>query len=124
MKLTERQPGVRLLVLEKDATLASHQTGRNSGVLHSGIYYKPGSFKARFAREGSRSMVEFCRDHGIPHEVCGKVIVATEQDELPRLENLLKRGLENGLAVSRLTSQQVREIEPHVNCLAGIQVPS
>src|SRR5690242_5824498 len=122
--LMPRRPGCRIAVLEKEASLASHQTGRNSGVIHSGIYYKPGSFKARFAREGSASMVEFCREYGIAHEVCGKVIVATDEEELPRLEDLLKRGLENGLAVSRLTSAQVREIEPHVNCLAGIRVPS
>lgn len=122
--LSRRQPAARIVVLEKEQELAAHQTGRNSGVIHSGIYYKPGSYKARFAREGSASMVEFCREHGIAHEVCGKVIVATEQDELPRLENLYKRGLENQLAVSRLTAEQVREIEPHIRCLAGIKVPS
>ncbi|HKQ38384.1 MAG TPA: FAD-dependent oxidoreductase, partial [Verrucomicrobiae bacterium] len=122
--LSRRQPGASIVVLEKDQELAAHQTGRNSGVIHSGIYYKPGSYKARFAREGSASMVEFCREHGIAHEVCGKVIVATEQDELPRLENLYKRGLENQLAVSRLTGDQVREIEPHVRSIAGIKVPS
>ncbi len=122
--LSRRQPGCSIVVLEKDAELATHQTGRNSGVIHSGIYYKPGSFKARFAREGNASMVEFCREHGINYEICGKVIVATEEDELPRLENLYKRGLENCLSVSRLTADQVREIEPHVKCLAGIKVPS
>ncbi len=122
--LSRRQPNASIVVLEKERDLAAHQTGRNSGVIHSGIYYKPGSYKARFAREGNASMVEFCREHGIAHEICGKVIVATEQDELPRLENLLKRGLENQLAVLRLTAEQVREIEPHVRCLAGIKVPS
>ena len=122
--LSRRQPNASIVVLEKEPELAAHQTGRNSGVIHSGIYYKPGSYKARFAREGNASMVEFCREHGIAHEVCGKVIVATEQDELPRLESLYKRGLENQLAVSRLTAEQVREIEPHVRCLAGIRVPS
>lgn len=122
--LLQREPGIRLLLLEKEATLAAHQTGRNSGVIHSGIYYKPGSFKARFARAGSRSMVEFCRTHDIPHEVCGKVIVATTEAQLPLLEKLLQRGLENQLPVSRLTSEQVREVEPHVRCLAGIKVPT
>ncbi len=124
MTLGRRQPGARLLVLEKEPDLASHQTGHNSGVIHSGIYYKPGTFKARFARDGSRSMVEFCREHGLPHEVCGKVIVATKEAELPRLEKLFQRGLENGLDVTKISAGQVREIEPHVRCLAGIKVPS
>ena len=124
MTLARREPRMRLLVLEKESSLAQHQTGRNSGVIHSGIYYKPGSFKARFAREGSRSMVEFCREHGIRHEVCGKVIVATEPHELPLLEKLLARGIENGLPVTRLEPERVREIEPHVRCLAGLQVTS
>ncbi len=114
--------GRKIVVFEKEAETACHQTGRNSGVIHSGIYYKPGSFKARFAREGSRSMVEFCREHGIKHEVCGKVVVATRAAELPQLEKLFQRGLENGLAVSKLTAEQVREVEPHVRCLAGLKV--
>jgi L-2-hydroxyglutarate oxidase len=111
-------------VLEKEHELARHQTGRNSGVIHSGIYYKPGSLKARFASEGSRSMVEFCREHDVPYSVCGKVIVATNRLELPMLENLYRRGLENGLQVSRLSREEVREIEPQVECLEGIRVPS
>lgn len=119
-----RQPGLAILLLEKEPDLALHQTGRNSGVIHSGIYYKPGSFKAKFAREGSRTMVDFCQQHGIDHDICGKVIVATEQQELPLLEKLFQRGLENGLSVSRLSADQVREIEPHVRCLAGIKVPT
>jgi L-2-hydroxyglutarate oxidase len=122
--LSRRRPGASILLVEKDRELATHQTGRNSGVIHSGIYYKPGSYKARFAREGNASMVEFCREHGINHDICGKVIVATEETELPRLESLLQRGLQNGLAVSRLAREQVREIEPHVSCLAAIKVPS
>ncbi len=122
--LSKRQPGARIVVLEKEQELASHQTGRNSGVIHSGIYYKPGSYKARFAREGNASMVEFCREHGINYDICGKVIVATSEPELARLESLFKRGLENQLAVSRLSAEQVREIEPHVKCLAGVKVPS
>jgi len=122
--LSRKNPGARIIVLEKEQGLACHQTGRNSGVIHSGIYYKPGSFKARFAREGSRTMVEFCREHGLKHEVCGKVIVATQELELPLLEKLFQRGLENNLAVTRLSPEQVREIEPHVRCLAGIKVTS
>jgi L-2-hydroxyglutarate oxidase len=124
MALGRRQPGARILVLEKEADHSLHQTGRNSGVIHSGIYYKPGSFKATFAREGSRSMVEFCKEHGIPHDVCGKVIVATHEKELPLLENLFQRGLKNGLPVSKISAEQVREIEPHVRCVAGIKVPT
>lgn len=124
MQLGRKQPDARIVVLEKEPEFASHQTGHNSGVIHSGIYYKPGSYKAKFARDGSRSMVEFCREHGLPHEVCGKVIVATKEAELPLLEKLLHRGIENELPVSRLTPEQVHEIEPHVRCLGGIKVPT
>ena len=122
MDLGLRYPNARIVVLEKESNWADHQTGNNSGVIHSGIYYKPGSFKAKFCREGSRSMVEFCQKHGIDYEVCGKVIVATENKELLLLENLYKRGLENGLSVTKLSAKEVEEIEPHVRCLAGIQV--
>jgi (S)-2-hydroxyglutarate dehydrogenase len=110
------------MALGKENALAYHQTGHNSGVIHSGIYYKPGSLKARFAREGSRSMVEFCQKHNIAHEVCGKVIVATQEQELPLLENLYQRGLENQLDVKKISAEEVKEIEPHVSCLAGIRV--
>ena len=124
MALGQRYPNARIVVLEKESSWAFHQTGNNSGVIHSGIYYKPGSFKAKFCREGSRSMVEFCQEHGINYEVCGKVIVATEEKELPLLENLYKRGLENGLSVTKLSAHQVEEIEPNVRSLAGIRVPT
>ncbi len=124
MAVGNKHPKASILVLEKEQDLAQHQTGRNSGVIHSGIYYKPGSLKARFAREGNRSMVEFCREHGIKHEVCGKVIVATKASELPLLESLFQRGLDHRLAVARLAPEQVQEIEPHVRCLAGVRVPS
>lgn len=122
MALGKRYPNARILVLEKESTWADHQTGNNSGVIHSGIYYKPGSFKATFCREGSRSMVEFCQEHGIAHEVCGKVIIATKTEQLPRLENLYQRGLENGLELTKLNPEEVHEIEPHVRCIAGIHV--
>lgn len=112
----------RILVLEKESQWAYHQSGRNSGVIHSGIYYKPGSLKARFAREGNRSMVEFCQEHGISHEVCGKIIVAVEPKELPVLKELYDRGLENGLNVTRISAEEVRDIEHHVDCLAGLRV--
>ena len=124
MHLGQRYPEARILMLEKEASAAQHQTGRNSGVIHSGIYYKPGSYKARFARAGSSSMVEFCRKNSIPYEVCGKVIVATQEKELPGLDNLFQRGQQNGLPVRRISPQEVNEIEPHVRCVAGVHVPA
>ena len=122
MALGRRYPNARIVVLEKEKSWAYHQTGNNSGVIHSGIYYKPGSFKAKFCREGSRSMVEFCQEHGIDYEVCGKVIVATSTEQLPLLENLYRRGLENNLKLTKLCAEEVKEIEPHVRCIAGIKV--
>ena len=108
MAVGKKYPAARILVLEKEQDLAQHQSGRNSGVIHSGIYYKPGSLKARLAREGNHSMVEFCREHGIKHEVCGKVIVATKPSELPLLDNLFQRGLDHGLVLrgSRLNKSR------------------
>lgn len=118
-------PSLRIVVLEKEARVASHQSGHNSGVIHSGIYYKPGSLKARLCVEGSAAMVRFCREHGLPHEVCGKVIVATRQEELPRLDALLERSRENGLSGVRLLSrEQLLEIEPHCGGLRALHVPS
>lgn len=122
--LSKRYPHARILVLEKESSWAYHQTGNNSGVIHSGIYYKPGSFKAKFCHEGNRSMVEFCQEHGIDYDVCGKVIVATEPEQLPLLENLYQRGLENGLHVTKISAEIVKEFEPHVTCLAGLRVPT
>lgn len=122
--LSRQYPGARIVLLEKEQGHSAHQSGRNSGVIHSGIYYKPGSHKARFARAGAASMVEFCREHGIQHEVCGKVIVATQGKELPELEKLFQRGQQNGLEVSKLSAEEVCEIEPHVRCLAGLRVPT
>jgi len=122
MTLVERYPDSKILVLEKEEFPAQHQSGRNSGVIHSGIYYRPGSLKASLARAGNRRLVEFCGKYGIPYKNCGKVIIATRSSECVALENLFLRGLENGLAVRRLLPEQVREIEPHVRCLAGIHV--
>lgn len=122
--LAERYPGASILLLEKEDGPARHQTGRNSGVIHSGIYYAPGSLKARMCAAGVRSMIAFCEEHGIQYEQCGKVIVATEPDELPLLERLHERGLQNGLMVQRLSGEEVREYEPHVQALAGLRVPS
>ena len=124
MQLAQQYPHSRIVMLEKEASPAQHQTGRNSGVIHSGIYYKPGSHKAKFARAGSSSMVDFCQEHEIPHEVCGKVVVATQEKELQGLENLFQRGQQNGLPVRKISPQEVNEIEPHVRCVAGIHVPT
>jgi L-2-hydroxyglutarate oxidase len=123
-QLARQYPGARILVIEKDPELAAHQTGRNSGVIHSGIYYAPGSLKARFARAGCRGMVEFAQEHGIPHQVTGKVIVATSEAELPRLDKLLDRGQANGIPCERIGPERLREIEPHVAGIAAIHVHS
>jgi (S)-2-hydroxyglutarate dehydrogenase len=122
--ILERKPDARIAVLEKEEDWARHQTGRNSGVIHSGIYYKPGSLKAKLCREGNRRLVEFCEHHRIRYETCGKVIVATAASEVPLLDQLYERGIANGLAPKKLSVSQVQEIEPHVSCVAGIQVPS
>lgn len=122
MALSQKFPSAKIALLEKEASWAAHQTGHNSGIIHSGIYYKPGSFKAKLCREGNRSMVAFCEKHNINYDICGKVIIATEPHELPLLENLYQRGLANEIDISKLTKEQVQEIEPHVNCLAGIRV--
>jgi L-2-hydroxyglutarate oxidase len=122
--ILQKRPDIRIAVLEKEHDWARHQTGRNSGVIHSGIYYKPGSLKAMLCREGNRRMVEFCDIHGISYEVCGKVIVATMTSELPRLDSLYQRGIANGLKLKKLSVPEAREIEPQVSCLAGILVPS
>jgi L-2-hydroxyglutarate oxidase len=124
MALVQRYPGCSLLVVEKENVWAQHQTGHNSGVIHSGIYYKPNSYKAKFAIEGSRLIPEFCLANGIDHDVCGKIIVATEEWELPLLDNLHQRGLAHGLAVTKIGPEQIREIEPHCAGRAAIRVPS
>ncbi len=125
LEITRRFPHLRLLVLEKEDRVARHQSEHNSGVIHSGLYYKPGSMKARLCVAGAAAMIEFCREHGIPHEVCGKVVVATQTDELPRLEELRKRGEANGLVGLRLIGpEELREIEPHATGLQALVVPS
>lgn len=121
--LLDRYPNLRIAVLEKEAEVALHQTGNNSGVIHSGIYYKPGSFKARFAKQGNREMQSFCEKHKIKYEMCGKVIVATSKEELPLLDDLYHRGLENELEIEKIDAKRLKEIEPHVAGLAGIHVP-
>src|ERR1700692_53880 len=102
MHATRMLPQLRLLLVEKEDAVARHQSGHNSGVIHSGIYYKPGSLKAKFCVEGTAAMVDFCREHSLPHEVCGKVIVATTDQEIPRLKMLFERGQANGLRGLRM----------------------
>ncbi|MGW2767001.1 L-2-hydroxyglutarate oxidase [Streptomyces sp. NPDC001275] len=120
--ITRAAPGTRVTVLEKEQGPARHQTGRNSGVIHSGIYYRPGSLKARYAAGGAAEMVKFCAEYGIAHEVTGKLIVATGREELPRLHALVQRGRENGIPVRELGPAQIEEYEPEVRGLAAIHV--
>ncbi|WP_181807740.1 L-2-hydroxyglutarate oxidase [Streptomyces shenzhenensis] len=120
--ITRAAPGTRVTLLEKEAGPARHQTGRNSGVIHSGIYYRPGSLKARYAVKGAAEMVKFCAEYGIAHAVTGKLIVATERAELPRLHALVQRGRENGIPVRELGAAQIGEYEPEVRGLAAIHV--
>ncbi|WP_409474912.1 L-2-hydroxyglutarate oxidase [Streptomyces sp. HC307] len=120
--ITRAAPGTRVTVLEKERGPARHQTGRNSGVIHSGIYYRPGSLKARYAVRGAAEMVKFCAEYGIAHAVTGKLIVATQRAELPRLHALVQRGRENGIPVRELVAAQIEEYEPEVRGLAAIHV--
>ncbi|MFI6193512.1 L-2-hydroxyglutarate oxidase [Streptomyces sp. NPDC051136] len=120
--ITRAAPGTRVTVLEKEPGPARHQTGRNSGVIHSGVYYRPGSLKARFAVRGAAEMVKFCAEYGIDHAVTGKLIVATDRAELPRLHALVQRGRENGIPVRELGGPQIEEYEPEVRGLAAIHV--
>lgn len=123
MELT-RQTSASVLVIEKENRLAAHQTGNNSGVIHSGIYYKPGSLKARNCVEGRQALIQFAEEHHIPYEICGKVIIATHPEELPALETLEQRGKANGLAgVRRISAGEIKEFEPHAAGLAGLHVP-
>jgi L-2-hydroxyglutarate oxidase len=122
-KLASR-PGFEVTVLEKEAEVGRHQSGNNSGVMHAGLYYEPGSLKARLAVSGIRQLRAFCEEHSIPHETCGKLVVATETRELPLLKNLMDRGQRNGLEGLRwLGPEQLSEIEPHAKGLAAVQVP-
>jgi (S)-2-hydroxyglutarate dehydrogenase len=122
MQMTERFPGISVAVLEKEPALARHQTGRNSGVIHAGVYYQPGSLKARFCHEGVEATTRFCRDHGIAYEQCGKLLVATETAELPRMEALYERARANGIDIERLDKAEVARREPRIRGLAGLFV--
>jgi (S)-2-hydroxyglutarate dehydrogenase len=125
LEITRRFPHLRVLVLEKEDRVARHQSGHNSGVIHSGVYYKPGSLKAKLCVSGAAAMVAFCKEHGVPHEICGKVIVATQSEELGGLETLRQRGEANGLTGLRMISrEELREIEPHAIGIRALVVPS
>jgi L-2-hydroxyglutarate oxidase LhgO len=124
MELSRRRPDLKLVVLEKESMIAAHQTGHNSGVIHAGLYYKPGSLKAKMAVEGSRRMIEFCETHGLPFELCGKVVVARDESELPRLEELYRRGTANGVpGLIKLRPEEIREHEPHATGVAALFSP-
>ena len=122
MQMTERFPGISVAVLEKEPALARHQTGRNSGVIHAGVYYQPGSLKAQFCREGVEATIQFCRERDIAYEQCGKLLVATEPAELPRMEALYERARVNGIDVERLDKAEVARREPRIRGLAGLFV--
>ncbi|MBU1100655.1 MAG: L-2-hydroxyglutarate oxidase [Bacteroidetes bacterium] len=123
LKILEKNPDLKILIIEKEDKVAKHQTGNNSGVIHSGIYYKPGSLKAVNCRKGYDMLLQFCDEHDVQYDICGKVITATSEDQLPYLDNLFERGIANGLTgLKKLTEAELKEIEPHVKGIAGIQV--
>ena len=125
MDLATRRPDLRLVILEKESAVAAHQTGNNSGVIHAGLYYKPGSLKAKMVVEGARRMVAFCQEHDLPYELCGKVVVATNEQELPRLEELHRRGTANGVpGLVRIDAGEITEREPHAAGLQGLWSPN
>ena len=125
MQALEKYPRLKLVLLEKEGQLARHQTGHNSGVIHSGIYYKPGSVKAQTCVTGRTALIEFCDRHGIAYDLCGKVIIAIEEDELPRLEELHRRGAANGVqGLEMIGPERLKEIEPHANGIKALHAPS
>ncbi|HMV25138.1 MAG TPA: FAD-dependent oxidoreductase, partial [Saprospiraceae bacterium] len=123
-RILVQQPGTKLCILEKEAAIALHQTGNNSGVIHSGIYYKPGSLKAINCKTGYSQLLQFAAEHSIPHDICGKIIVATNKSELQALDNIYHRGLANDLkGIYKMNPDEVKEREPHVKAEAAIWVP-
>lgn len=123
-KLQSKNPHLKIVLLEKEDELAAHQTGHNSGVIHSGLYYKPGSLKAKNCFEGRHELVVFAKEHGINFDICGKVIVATDEKELPNLERIYQNGVQNQIeGIRKINTDEVKEIEPYVECIAGIYVP-
>jgi L-2-hydroxyglutarate oxidase len=125
LQLVQKYPALKVIVLEKEGEIARHQTGHNSGVIHSGLYYKPGSLKARLCVEGRAALIQFCEEHEIPFELCGKIIVATSESEIAPLNELLRRGRTNGISgIRELDTAQIREIEPFAAGVRGIHVPA
>jgi (S)-2-hydroxyglutarate dehydrogenase len=125
LELTSRFPGISLAVIEKESVVAGHQSSHNSGVIHSGIYYKPGSLKAKLCVEGAEALLRFCQENAVPYDICGKVIVATSESELPQLDELFRRGSNNGLnGLRMLSANEIREFEPYATGIRGIRVPS
>lgn len=125
MKLQQCMPGIKAVILEKEDGVAAHQTGHNSGVIHSGIYYRPGSLKAKLCVAGSRELVAFCRERSVPHEICGKVVIAVRQEQLASLDELYRRGTENGVPGMKLMGpEEVKEVEPFARCVRGLYVPA
>lgn len=122
-QITAQHPDYRIVVLEKEALLAAHQTGHNSGVLHSGIYYRPGSLKARNCRDGKLAMQQFCDEHSIVYDLCGKVIVAVDGSQLPALDKIHERGKANGVACEMISAERLHELEPHASGAAALHVP-
>jgi L-2-hydroxyglutarate oxidase len=122
-QLSQKFPKLSIAVIEKESSLAKHQTGHNSGVLHTGIYYKPGSLKAINCRNGKQAMEQFCKEQGIDHELCGKIIVALNNEEVPRMQNIFQRGQENGVNCKIISREEMLEIEPHVAGVQAIHVP-
>ena len=124
MELTRRRPDLRVGIVDKEKQVAAHQTGNNSGVIHAGIYYQPGSLKASMSVEGMNSMIEFCEKHSLPYELCGKVVVALSAEELPRLEDLYQRGTANGVpGLRKISKEEIKEYEPHSAGIAGLWSP-
>lgn len=124
LRLLERKPDLAVVVLEKEATIASHQTGHNSGVLHAGLYYRPGSLKARLCREGKADLEAYCEAHAVPLERCGKLVIASRESELPRLETLRERAMANGVpGLEEVGPQRIRELEPHAVGIRGLWSP-
>lgn len=123
-KLQQKHPEKKIVLFEKEALLADHQTGHNSGVIHSGLYYKPGSLKAQNCIQGRKELVAFCDEYGVDHDVCGKVVVATDESELPFMDKIFETGTQNGIeGIKKLTAEEVKEHEPFVESIGGIWVP-
>jgi len=124
LNVLERKPGLKVCVLEKEPGVAAHQTGNNSGVIHSGLYYKPGSAKAKTCVEGAKRLISFCRRHGVPHDICGKVVVAASVAEIPALTELFRRGVANGVpGIVEIGPERLREIEPRAAGVKALWVP-